>query len=202
MTHQQQIDDYLSALRTALGPITLDEREEIVREIQAHIRDSMEQPDADPTTVLKRMGPASELAAQYRDGLLIRRASRSFSPLLLLRATVRLATKGIFGFLVFLCAMIGYAIGGGLVVTAFAKCIIPQNTGLWMVGGRICNSGVLFPAPQPPAHEILGWWYIPVAFVLGCLVLLCTTYSIRSCLRLSRRWQSALRRPLRSFGTA
>jgi hypothetical protein len=47
MTPEMQIDSYLTALRLHLGPLTIAEREEIVREITAHIRDSAEEPRAD-----------------------------------------------------------------------------------------------------------------------------------------------------------
>lgn len=197
MTDERQIDEYLSTLRNYLGPMTLDEREEIVREIQAHIRDAVEECGNDAATVLQRLGSPEDLAAQYRDGLLVRRASRSFSPVLLLRASLRVASKGIFGLLVFFCGLFGYAFGGGLILTAVAKCILPRNTGVWVTGGHLSNSGVLFPPPQAPAHEILGWWYIPVALAIGCVLVVLTTLAIRGFLRISHRLQSGLRAPVR-----
>ena len=107
MTAETQIDSYLTALRTHLDTLTIAQREEIVREIAAHIRDSAEESGASVESVLARLGPAEELAAQYRDGLLIRQASRSNSPVVLLRATLRLATKGVFGILVFFLGLFG-----------------------------------------------------------------------------------------------
>lgn len=193
MTQEMQIENYLTALRQHLGPLTIGEREEIVLEIGAHIRDSAEEPGASIESVLGRLGPADKIAAQYRDGLLIRRASRSFSPLVLLRGTLRLATKGVFGILVFFVGLLGYAIGGGLVLTAFIKPILPSNTGLWFDGsGHMMSSGVLFPPPGSQAHEVLGMWYIPIALVVGSLSLLFTTWAIRTALRISQRWQSRL----------
>jgi len=192
MTTEMQIDSYLTALRLHLGPLTIAEREEIVREIGAHVRDSAEETGASVETVLERLGPAEELARQYRDGLLIRQASRSFSPLTLLRATLRLATKGVFGFVVFFLGVFGYAIGGGLVLTALMKPILPGNTGLWLENGHVLRSGVLFPPPGPPAHEVLGMWYIVVALVVGSVLLLFTTWAIRNALRISQRWQARL----------
>ena len=121
MTAEMQLDSYLTALRAHLGPLTIAEREEIVREIAAHVRDSAEETGASVETVLARLGPAEELAAQYRDGFLIRQASRSISPVKLLRATLRLATKGVFGIVVFFLAIIGYSMGAGLVLTALVK---------------------------------------------------------------------------------
>jgi len=192
MTAELQIDNYLTALRLHLGPLTIAEREEIVREITAHIRDSAEQSGASIEAILARMGSAEALAAQYRDGLLISRASRSVSPVVLLRATLRLSTKGVFGVLVFFLGLFGYAMGGGLVLTALIKPILPANTGMWVENGRLASSGVLFPPPAPPAHEILGLLYIPLALTAGSLTLLLTTWAIRRSLRLSQRWQSKL----------
>jgi uncharacterized membrane protein len=193
MTTEIQIDSYLTALRLHLGPLTIAEREEIVREIAAHVRDSAEESGASVETVLSRLGSAPALAAQYRDGLLIRQASRSISPLVLLRATLRLATKGVSGVLVFFVAIFGYAFGGGLVLTALVKPILPANTGVWFDGeGHFMSSGVLFPPPGSQAHEVLGVWYIPLALILGSLTLLATTWAIRTSLRISQRWQSKL----------
>jgi uncharacterized membrane protein len=58
-----QIEAYLSALRTQLAPITLAEREEILREIAAHIRDSVET-GTPIETVLARLGPPAALAPE------------------------------------------------------------------------------------------------------------------------------------------
>jgi uncharacterized membrane protein len=192
MTNESAVDRYLAALRTYLGPLTLAEREEILREIAAHIRDSAEEPGGSIEAVLLRLGPPKELAAEYRDGLLIRQASRSFSPLRLLRGALRLATKGVFGGLVFLSAVIGYSVGGGFILSAFLKIFLPGNTGLWMAGSHLVDSGMLFPAPAPPAREVLGYWYIPIALTLGALLLIATTWAIRLCLRTSRFCQSRL----------
>ena len=193
MTQDMQIESYLTALRYNLGPLTIAEREEIVLEIGAHIRDSAEESGAGIESVLARLGPAEKLAAQYRDGLLIRKASRSFSPLVLLRATLRLATKGVFGIFVFCCAILGYSSGVVLVFAALAKPFFPANTGLWLQDGRFVDSGVLhFPPPAPPSHEVLGMWLIPLALTLGSLTLLLTTWAIRASLRLSQRLQSKL----------
>ena len=180
------IESYLTALRTQLGPMTLHDRDEIIREIGAHIRDSVEGSRTSLETVLARLGPADELAAQYRDGLLIRRASRSFSPVVLLRGALRLATGGVFGIIVFLVGMFGYTIGGGLVLSGLIKPIFPNHTGLWIRNGHILACGTqLFPTP-PPAFEVLGYWYIVVMIAAGSLTLLLTMFLIRSALRVSK----------------
>jgi uncharacterized membrane protein len=192
MTTELQLDNYLTDLRRHLSPLTIADREEIVREIEAHVRDSAEESGATIAAVLTRLGPAEALAAQYRDGLLIRNASRSLSPLVLLRATIRLASKGLSGMLVFFLGLFGYLIGGGFVLSGFAKCLFPAHTGTWVLDGNVVASGTQLYPPQPPAHEILGMWYVPIALTLGSLLLFSTTWSIRTSLRLSHRWQSKL----------
>jgi len=187
-----QIDTYLSTLRTHLGSMTLSERDEIIREISAHIRDSVEQTGASLETVISRLGPPDQLAAEYRDGLLIRTASRSISPVKLLRGALRLATKGVFGVIVFFVGVVGYAIGGGFVLSGMIKPILPAHTGMWMRDGQLVAYGTQFPAVGPPAHEVLGMWYIPIMLTAGSLLLLATTFVIRTSLRISQRWQAGL----------
>ncbi|WP_348263732.1 hypothetical protein P8935_04030 [Telmatobacter sp. DSM 110680] len=193
-TDTVQIDTYLASLRTHLGPMTLSERDEIVREISAHIRDSAEESGVDVETILARLGSAEELASQYSDGLLIRQASRSISPLKLMRGALRLATKGVSGVIVFFVGVIGYAIGGGMALSGMLKPILPHNTGMWVQNGHLVAYGTQFPAIGPPAHEVLGMWYIPLMLTAGSLTLLATTFVIRTSLRVSQRWQARLSR--------
>jgi uncharacterized membrane protein len=192
MTTELAIDNYLTSLRLHLGPLTIAEREEIVREIGAHIRDSAEESGTSVETVLARLGPATDLAAQYREGLLIRTASRSFSPLVLLRAALRLATKSIFGIFVFFCSVIGYSFGAGFVVVAFAKAIVPSHTGAWVQDGRLVSAGAFVYGMPPMAHEVLGMWAIPLGLIAGSLTLLLTTFLVRNSLRISQRVQARL----------
>jgi uncharacterized membrane protein len=187
----QPIAAYLTDLRSQLAPITLSEREDILREITAHIRDSAEM-GTPIETVLARLGTPAQLAAQYRDSQLIRTASSSFSPVLLLRATLRMATKGVTGILVFLCASVGYVVGAGYIIGGILKPFLPDHIGLfptsatkeaWRTTGIVNND----------VHgEIFGWWGVPIAIVSGVLVLILTTYAIRAFLRLSQRVQRSL----------
>lgn len=193
MTAQIRAQEYLAGLRASLGPMTIDEREEIVREIAAHIRDSAEE-GVSVEAILDRLGPAAALAAQYRDGLLIRRASRSISPILLLRGAARLATRGVSGLFVFFVGMFGYLIGGGMVLSAMLKPVFPANTGVWVRDGQFAGFGTQFPGPPPNTVEILGMWYIPILLVCGSLTLLATMFLIRHSLRLSQEWQLKLAR--------
>jgi uncharacterized membrane protein len=192
MTTEKQMDSYLATLRQHLAPLTLGEREEILREIAAHVRDSAEQSGATVEAVLARLGPAEELAGEYRDGLLISRASRSFSPIVLLRATLRLATKSVSGIVVFVLSVFGYSFGAGFVIVAFSKMIFPSHAGAWVQDGRLVDFGAFLYGTPAGAHEVLGVWIIPLGLIAGSLTLLLTTFLIRNSLRLSRLVQSRL----------
>jgi uncharacterized membrane protein len=187
----QSIAAYLAALRSHLAPITLSEREEILREIAAHIRDSFEA-GTPIDTVLARLGPPAELAAEYRDGQLIRAARRSVSPVTLLRATLRLATKSVTGIIVFFFAFFGYITGGAMVIGGVLKPFLPDRIGLfttsatrdaWKQTGIISND---------VRNETFGWWGIPIALIGGVIVLILTTLAIRLFLRLSQKVQRSL----------
>jgi uncharacterized membrane protein len=192
MTTDTQMENYLATMRLQLAPLTLGDREEIVMEIAAHVRDSAEQSGTSVEAVLARLGPAQALAKEYRDGLLISRASRSFSPLVLLRATLRLATKSVAGIFVFFLSILGYSFGAGFVIIAFSKMIVPAHTGAWVEGGRMIAFGAFEYGIPASAHEVLGLWIIPLGLTAGSLTLLLTTFLIRSLLRVSKLVQARL----------
>jgi len=181
-----QIDNYLRKLRECLPDMSVADREEIVREISVHIRESAQEANSSIEEILKRLGSAENLASQYGHDLLIRHASRSISPVLILRATLELAKRGLEGTVLFLGALLGYGLGGGLVLTAILKPIFPRQTGLW-IGPGVFDFGIHEPRYSDPVHEVLGWWYIPLALCLGCFFLWLTTYGIRRFLRRSKQ---------------
>jgi uncharacterized membrane protein len=183
-TATQSTEAYIADLRTHLAPITLSEREDILREITAHIRDSAEA-GTPIDTILARLGTPAQLAAEYRDGQLIRAASRSLSPIILLRATLRVATKGITGVLVCLLGFIGYVTGISLLLTGILKPFFPSHVGIFN------DSPNTFGDPR---HDTLGQVVILItlALVSGAIVLILTTVAIRAFLRLSQKVQRSL----------
>ena len=178
MTPEALVNDYLARLRASLIGLTVSEREDIVQEIQMHIRERIADPQASVEAILAGLGPAAELAQQYRTGILVQRARRSISPLVILRAALRWATTGIEGFIVFLIAIIGYATGVSFLLMALLKPSFPHNTGLWVGPDQFNLSfrmGMTMANPTPPVHEVLGWWLIPLCLIIGSLSLALTT---------------------------
>jgi uncharacterized membrane protein len=178
--------EYLQSLRSQLKSMPAETREEILMEIASHIQDALARPGASLDDILARLGAPERVAAAYRDNLLLRRARRSFSPIVIARAMVRIATKGVFGCLVAAFTTVGYCFGGGMVLVALLKPIFPRHTGLWVSEGHMVSSGVQWPIPGPPAHEILGQSIIPICLILGTAIILLTTGMVRVFLRTSR----------------
>ena len=178
MTPEAQIADYLARLRASLVGMTVSEREDIVEEIRMHIRERASDPQSSLDEVLEGLGAPELLAEQYRTGMLVQKARTSRSPFLILRAALRWATTGIEGFLVFMIAVVGYATGGAFLLLALLKPFFPQYTGFWVGPGQFSFSfrmGATMTNPQPPVHEVLGWWLIPVCLLVGSLSLALTT---------------------------
>jgi hypothetical protein len=178
MTTESQVNDYLARLRAALTGMTVSEREDIVEEIRMHIRERSDDPQSSLDAVLAGLGPANELAQQYRTGLLVQRASTSISPLVILRAALRWATTGVAGFVAFMIAVVGYGSGIGFLLLALMKPFFPANTGFWVGPDQFAFSirmGATMRNPADPVHEVLGWWLIPICLVVGSLSLALTT---------------------------
>ncbi len=196
----RQVEDYLEKLRCELSTLQELEREDIVRELEAHLRDCVEGGE-DAAAVLLRLGEPATLAESYRESATIRRSSRSFSPFVLLRATLGLASQGVTALAVFAAGLLGYSFGLGLALTGVAKCIWPARTGAWLLHGQLIASGTQFYPPPPPAKELLGWWYVPLALISGGALLALTTGVIRTFLSWNRR-AGRLRRGPRKLKSA
>ena len=182
---------YLAEFRSALTGMTLAEREEIVEEIRAHIRDRAAGSGLGTAEVLDRLGPPRELARGYNSGALLQRASRSFSPWLILRAAFRWSLAGVQGFGVFFAAVVGYSLGAGFMLCAALKPLFPEETGMWIGGGDL-NFG-FHPGNVPYGREVLGAWFIPVATLSGAIAFIVTTIVIRKLLPMLKRVRAQVR---------
>ena len=178
-----RVQSYVGRLEKALKGMAQEEKVDILREIRAHILDcaaaSHDREGAIDRT-LRLLGTPEELAARYSTESMLTRASRSFSPWLLLRTCWRWAKVGVKGTLAFLLALFGYTTAVALTVTLFLKPFMPSRVGVW-IGPEGFNVGV--PSHPEQMHELLGQWFGPVITVIAFVIALGTTQALRWMMR-------------------
>ncbi len=176
---QKAIDTYLSTLRRRLSELRDEDVNDIVEEIRAHILDktSAGSTSEDVAATLAALGTPEELAGRYRSDELLQRAQVTRSPFTRLLGLFRWATLSIVGFVVFCVSVVGYALGGGLVIMAGLKVLWPRQTGLWKTVYPDGTWGLSFSFSSgnaPAGHELLGWWSLPICLILGTGLLFLT----------------------------
>lgn len=178
-----RIEIYLNRLQSALRGVAPEYQEDILREIRAHIMDSAEH-TADPSgavdRVLRLLGTPEELAARYSTECQLQRASRSFSPWMLLQTCWNWAKLGIKGTLAFFVALFGYSMALAFTGAVFMKSFMPSKVGMW-IGAEGLNIGV--PAHPEQMHELLGNYFVPVIATAAFLSAIGTTHLLRWMMR-------------------
>jgi hypothetical protein len=186
-TSQAKINAYLKRLGDCLDWLPPSEAADILQEIRGHIEERRaELRGADGRSVdriLAQLGRPEDIGGLYQTDALVARARATFSPLLILQTTLRLATKTILGLITLWLGFFGYTLGLGLVVCAALKPYFPRNIGLF-VGAHGVNLARV-PAPDP-SEDLLGWWVIPFDLLVGVLFVLGTTLFLRWMLRFAR----------------
>ncbi|MGC8520076.1 MAG: HAAS signaling domain-containing protein, partial [Steroidobacteraceae bacterium] len=179
-----RIEAYLARLRSALGRIPPQEADDNLREIHGHIVERAEAArgaEADAIErILEEMGRPEDIGSLYRTEALVARAQATFSPFLIVRATVRWATKTALGFIALMLGIIGYGLGLALIGCAVLKPFFPNYIGLWVNQHGAQLATYRFPGQGP---DLLGWWVIPIYLVLGAIAVVGTTLSLRWMLR-------------------
>lgn len=173
MSTDAQIESYLKTVSAQLGAVNIAEREKIAAEITAHIHASINEKGESVETVLRRLGPAEQLGERYREILEICKASRSYSPMVLLMTSFR---RGILGIIAALIGLAGYWLGGILLVF-----------GTLALGWAALHAGPHKPVP-------IGTSFINIFETLGsgCVLLVLSTVLLQGTLRLLRRRESPI----------
>lgn len=179
----ERIDTYMGRLDDALSKLLPSDREEILREIHAHIIESTSSaPDRNAAVerVLRLLGTPEELAGRYTTEALLSHASHSFSPWLIVRTCWQWAKLGIKGTLAFMLALFGYGLALGFTVSVFLKPLMPSKIGLW-TGPE--GFGIIIPDHPELMRELLGNYFVPVIAVAAFLFAIGTTYLLRWMMR-------------------
>ncbi len=172
---------YLKRLQRALGEIDAGEREEILSDIQALVRERVEGCGESMEVALSRLGPPEALADAYRVEGLLSQAAHGSSPLGLIRAASRWAVGGLMGFITAAVVFCGYVFGFAFMAVAIAKPFLPSRTGFWIDPDSVLYG--IEVGPRSMDSEVLGYWIIPVSILLALLSFILTTRLARWIIR-------------------
>jgi uncharacterized membrane protein len=184
---QQKIEAYLGKLRGRLRSMNEHEVHEIIRELRAHIEDKTAvRGGATASTVdstLDALGSPEALSSQYLTVAFLSQAEINRSPVRILQGLFRWASLSIAGLLVMAASIIGYVLGGALMLSALLKLIHPHSAGLWAypisTGDLQLSLRMGFGGPPIGSRDVLGWWILPVGLLTGCgLVALTTRFAL------------------------
>ena len=165
-----EVGGYLRELRGHLRGVPHAEVEEIVRELESHIKESLGTSYAGATAeVLDRLGTPRDLASQYR-------TSRAVSGFAWTRASLHgVSMLGV--------AFVGYFLSASLLAAAALKPFFPTRTGLWRsFDGESYSLRLGLGTALQPGEEILGWLMIPIGIALGGFLFLGVTRYAQSTL--------------------
>jgi len=176
-----KIERYLARVRAALRGLPEREIEDILRELHSHTIELAEQEGGTVESALQSLGDPVDLAGTYRSENQMARAECSSSPLVILQG-LRHASRSSRGRVT---ATALYAFGYINVLmlwsAAIEKLLAPLRVGLWYVPGQIWSLALVTSGDAPEgARELLGWWLVPIAALVG--------WAVRSVTDRTARW--------------
>lgn len=182
MTPQQPIRDYLEALAVQLRGLPPADADEVMREIESHILDAVDQAQAraervDTVAMLAGFGPPEVLAAQY-----VAHLQHGAPPPAGFRVMQRMRHSVTWGLYLAMAAF-GFSVALGLAALALAKLVEPSSVGVWSTAGGHTLAIAWSGPPYPDAQELLGYALIPIALMAA----LCCAELTRRVLRILRR---------------
>lgn len=184
----RRVEKYLAQMRAALRGMPEGEIEDILRELRTHIADLSEPDGRGTEEALKSLGDPVELAKTYRAENQMAQAECSGSPLVILLG-LRNATRSRLGRVTATALyFLGYINVLLLWSAAVERLLSPSRAGLWYVPGDWRSiTLVTFDNPPAGARELMGWWLVPTAALLGWAVKVVTD-------RIARWWIGRVRR--------
>ena len=184
MIPRHLIREYMRALVSQLGKLEKADAEEVIREIESHIHDVVDQAEArgedpDVTALLEGFGPPEALAAQY-----VAHIQQGAPPPVGFRVIQRVkqtVTRGLY----YSMGAFGYSIAIAFLLLALTKVFDPSSVGVWSAAGGNSITITWTGSPYTDAEELLGYGLVPLALLAAAW-----------CAELTRRVLRVLRRGL------
>jgi len=166
MSEREQIHHYLKDLSKYLSRLDKLSADEVIREIESHILDALEIQEqngqqSDAQAVLDGFGEPRELANQYVEHML-----KGTPPPRGFKA-IQTVKKGVTKSLYYSMGFFGFGISLFLIIIGLSKLFMPDLIGVWSATHG--NSVIITFSEHAYSNstEILGYWLIPIAILLG-----------------------------------
>ena len=192
---QQKVEAFLGKLRGRLRGLNESDAREIVDELRSHIVERATSGGAVTAAgveaALAALGSPEELAAEYMTCEVLARAEVSRAPWRVLDSLFRWASLSFAGFLVLLTSIVGYFVGAVFILCAALKPFHPHAAGLWLIpsgaGDYVVSLRMGFEGAPAGSRDLLGWWIVPIGFMVGAWLLILTTRLALWCARQYRQ---------------
>lgn len=156
---RRRLDMYLGEVRGTLRGLDPAEVDEILAELRSHVLDRIGGEaglsEQAVQAALGGLGAPRALGAGYLGQRMVARVERSRSPWRILAAVYRLASFSIGAFLLFCASLIGYSLGGGLILVALLKPFMPHGSASGS-GARARTS--TSPSAPPTTRSVTTSW--------------------------------------------
>jgi len=163
-----QLETWLRDVRKGLSGLPRPEIEETLQELRSHVLDRLGSGDAGLDDVLASLGNPREVA---RLNLQARAAAPDNDRNTVVSRLQAMARLGWGGARVFLASAVGYGLALYCLVLATAKIVAPARYGLWRLADPRGDLSVSLGryAPHAGAHDMLGFWLVPIGVAVGAL---------------------------------
>ena len=187
---EKLLEEYLQELRGVLKPLPEKERDEIILEIKGHIQERIAQSSQaeGDTEVLKnalfRLGKPEEYAFEFVTDYLLSKGIERKKALMIFQGLLRWGCNTLVGFFYSLFFFVSYLISAGFVIIGIIKPIFPESVGFFLTEGRFEGFGYMSGITQKPGvQEVLGYWVIPLALIIGLVWFFVTSWLLRKVIR-------------------
>lgn len=171
MLDREKINQYMRNLYRFLAPLEKQEADEVVREIESHLYDVIEQCErdgqqADLDSLLQRFGTPRELAEQYVDHV------QTGAPLPAGFTAMRSVKRGLTSTLYLATLLSGYGASLFLLVLGGVNAFLLGGIGISMSDGGDSIVIALMEDLRGAGHEVIlnGLWISPIAVLLGSAI--------------------------------
>jgi hypothetical protein len=180
---QKRIEEYLDTLRDRLRGVTERDAQDFVEELRSHIQDKISATGEMTPSALERvltgLGNPEELAREFNTNILLTGTEGIQSPTRIIRILFGWARFSFAGLFTLAGAAAGYFVGSVLFICALLKPFHPHTAGLWAFRDPTgdLNLSLRMGAGSPPdaAHELLGWWIVPIGLLAAIGLVLATS---------------------------